>query len=390
MLGVYIHIPFCEKKCNYCAFSSFSGREREIDKYISSLTKEISSFKDKNGLQKIDTIYIGGGTPSILTPLQIERIFESLKSNFLIEENCEITIECNPNSLNKEKLESYKKEGVNRLSIGVQSLDDNDLKFIGRLHNSEKALASIRLAKECGFENISVDLLIGLKNSNVDNFISQLEVLINEDIQHISTYMLQIEENTPLEKMVKENADLLPSDDESVEIYNESAKFLQKRGFLRYEVSNFAKNGYESRHNLKYWSGENYIGFGLSAHSYMNGVRFANSNNFEDYYSRKLSLKEVLTKEQLIEEHIMLGLRCKNGIDIKFLKDLNYDIEKNQYLNEFIERGILKRTENKIFINPEYYGINNFIIVHLLPNDWKNSMYQHIEFFFTCKKFYEL
>lgn len=366
MLGVYIHIPFCKRKCSYCAFSSFSNMENEKDKYISSLINEIKDFS-QTGKRNVDSIYIGGGTPSLLSKEQISTIFNTLKESFIIENNCEITIECNPNSLTEEKLITYKNLGVNRLSIGVQSLNDEDLSFIGRLHDSKTAISAIRLAKAVGFDNISVDLLIGLKNSTSESFLSQLEMLIKEDVKHISTYMLQVEENTPLASQVKNNPDLLPSDDECVDIYSKTANFLQLNGFLRYEVSNFAKKGYESKHNLKYWSGENYIGFGLSAHSYINKTRFANSNNFEDYYSRKLALKENLTTSQLIEEHIMLGLRCKNGIDLNYLKNLNYDLENNKTLNDFVEKNILIKQNNKVFINPEYYGVNNYIIVQLLP-----------------------
>lgn len=366
MLGVYVHIPFCERKCNYCAFSSFVEKTEKIDEYIGFLSKEIENFA-KNNKKSVDTIYIGGGTPSLLSESQIEKIVGLLKENFALTENCEITVECNPNSLTKEKLLKYKSLGINRLSIGVQSLDDDQLSFIGRLHSSKEAIEKIKLSKEIGFENISVDLLIGLNGATAERFLVQLQMLIYLDIKHISTYMLQIEDNTPLKKMVESETVILPTDEESVEIYEKTAEFLNKNGFYRYEVSNFAKKGYESKHNFKYWTGEDYIGFGLSAHSYMDGRRWSNANNFKGYYQGEKPLDEVLSNGQKIEEHIMLGLRCKNGIDISFLRSLGYDIEKNEYLNDFIAKDILIKEGNKIYINEKYYGVNNFIIVHLLP-----------------------
>lgn len=364
MLGVYVHIPFCERKCSYCAFSSFVSNEEEKERYISSLIEEITDFA-KNEKREIDTIYIGGGTPSLLSISQMKKIIDCLKNNFVLNEKLEFSIEANPNSLTREKLEFYKENGINRLSIGVQTLEDEKLKNIGRIHTSEMALNSIKLANKY-FDNVSVDMLIGLPDMDKEMFLNQIEILTALNIKHISAYMLQIEEGTPLSKMAKENKIFLPEDDDSVEVYEEMAKLLKTKGFDRYEVSNFAKNGYECRHNVKYWTGEDYIGFGLSAHSYMGGVRFANAKKMDEYYNRKIALNETLTKEQKIEEHIMLGLRCNRGVDKKFLLDLGYDIDKNVYLSNFIERGIIDEDLNHLYLNPDYYGVNNYIIVHLL------------------------
>lgn len=368
MKGVYIHIPFCEKKCSYCAFSSFVMGKDKIDEYILHLTKEIRKRKG----EEVDTIYIGGGTPSLLDESQIKDIFSALNETFKISKDAEITIECNPNSLTKEKAKLYKKLGINRISIGVQSLDDDKLNFVGRKHNSIQAKESIILAQKCGFENISADLLIGLKGEKEESFLRGLKTLIELGVKHISTYMLQIEDKTPLKKMVEENANLLPTDEENVDIFEKTAKFLRKNGFLHYEVSNFAKKGFESRHNKKYWSGEEYIGFGLSAHSFENGIRYANANTFKDYYQGKIALKEYLTDKQKIEEHIMLGLRCDMGIDIKYLEKLNFYIKENENYKDFIEKGILIEENDKTILSPDYYVINNYIIVNLLPF-WKNE-----------------
>lgn len=364
MLGVYIHIPFCERKCNYCAFSSFSDFS-EKEKYISSVCDEIENFSRKG--ENVDTIYIGGGTPSVLSEDEITKIFTSLQRSFDITSNCEITIECNPNSMTKEKLLTYKSLGVNRLSIGVQSLNDEDLKFAGRLHSAGEALEKIELAKEVGFKNISIDLLIGLPNSTDEEFEKNLKKIVNSGIKHISTYMLQIEEGTKLKKIVEENPELLPDDDKLAEMASKTAEIFKKCGFLHYEVSNYALPGYESRHNFKYWTGEEYVGFGLAAHSYLDGKRMANAKNFNDYYERKNIEIENLTIAQKIEEHIMLGLRCLNGIDKKYLKLNGYDIVKNDYYKDFVKKGVLIDDGDKIYLNEDYYFVNNFIIVSLLP-----------------------
>lgn len=379
MNGVYLHIPFCERKCNYCAFSSFCDLN-EKNRYINAIINEINAFDGKklkknanfivnnDNLNEIDTIYIGGGTPSLLDNNEIGMLINTIKDKFTIQEYAEVTIECNPNSFNEEKVKFYKEKGINRISIGVQSLDDEQLNFIGRLHNSKQALDAISLATEY-FDNVSCDFLIGLPKQTPDDFIKTLEKVIEKGVKHISTYMLQVEGGTPLEKIVKNNPFILPDDDECVDIYQKTSNFLQKNGFLQYEISNFAKKGYESKHNLKYWNGDNYIGFGLSAHSYIFGIRYANASNFKDYYNGKLALKEVLTKKQLIEEHIMLGLRCNLGANIKYLEKLGYNIEKNENFKEFLSKNIIFKENERFFLNPKYYGVSNYVIVKLMNFD---------------------
>ena len=363
MLGVYIHIPFCESKCNYCAFSSFVKSKEEQRHYITKLIEEINSY---NGESEIDTIYIGGGTPSILDEDLFVMLANAIKKKFNLLENYEWTIEANPCSLSEEKLVCYKNNGVNRISLGVRSLLDEQLQFAGRKHNREMAINAIQLAKKY-IDNVSCDLLIGLKGMNRENFLSQIQTLANLEISHISAYMLQVENGTPLFKMVERDKYLLPDEDESVDVYNEMVLVLKNLGYDRYEVSNFAKKEKESRHNFKYWTGDDYIGFGLGAHSYLQGRRFANSSNFEDYYSGKLAIEEVLTENQLLEEHIMLGLRCKNGISKEFLLKKDYDIKKNENYLLFLSQGILIDKGDKIYLNPDFYGVNNYIIVQLLP-----------------------
>ena len=368
MTGIYVHIPFCESKCVYCAFSSFVNSEKE-NEYFNYLKKEIedNSKKIKDDVKKVDTIYFGGGTPSIVNPIKINEILNCLRENFVISKDCEITIEANPNSLNEEKLIEYKKMGINRLSIGIQSLYDEELKFLGRKHDRKIAIDAIKKGKDCGFDNISVDLLIGIKGQTEDKFVCELNELISLGVKHFSCYMLQVEEGTKLYKIVKENDKDILDEDRCVKIYEKCVKTLEANGFERYEISNFALKDYESRHNLKYWSGENYIGFGLSAHSYHDGIRYANSNNFDSYFAGQKSLYEKLSDNQKIEEIIMLGLRCRLGIDNLKLKGLGYDITQNKDFKKFVKDNILIKEEDIIKLNPQYYGVSNFIITALLP-----------------------
>lgn len=368
MLGIYIHFPFCEKKCNYCAFASFANLN-EQDNYVTHLINEIDNFcssHQQENMIEVDTIYIGGGTPSLISEKNLTRLINKLKNKFKIEKKCEITIECNPNSVTMQKLQLYKEIGINRISFGVQSLNDDELKFLGRLHCAQQAIETIKMAQAVGFDNISCDLIIGAKGQDEESFLQSVKKLVDLGVEHLSCYMLQVEEGTPLKKMVESNADLLPSDDECVNIYSQAINCLTKEGYSQYEVSNFAKNGKISKHNYKYWTGENYVGFGLGAHSYINNTRIANASTFEEYY-KGMAEKEVLNKTQLIEEHIMLGLRCSNGVSLSHLKNLGYDIEKNDNLKPFLEQGILTSQGDKIFINPAFYGVCNYVIVKLLP-----------------------
>ncbi len=363
-LGIYIHIPFCESKCIYCDFASFCCAEQEKDKYFQFLRKEIERC-DIRG-REVDTIYIGGGTPSCVEEGYLEEIIFTLKENYIFSKDMEISIECNPNSIDFEKLKKYNEFGINRISFGVQSLHDNALKTIGRLHTSEMALQAIKMAKKAGFNNINADLLIGLPNSTIGGLCEDAEKLINAGVTHISAYMLQVEEGAKLFSLVKSGKLILPSDDESVSQYDALVSFLEKRGFSRYEISNFALENFECKHNLKYWSGSEYLGFGLSAHSYLGNIRQANSRNFMDYYKGKIS-KEILTNEDMVEEKIMLGLRCRLGFSLKELSVLGYDITKNQNFQNFVDKGILKVEKGIVRLKPEYYGTSNYIIANLLP-----------------------
>lgn len=362
MSGIYVHIPFCESKCLYCAFASFAGKNGEQKRYFEKLKQEILS---SNFTFKVDSIFIGGGTPSAVDKNFIVEILSAIKSKFEVSDKAEITIEANPNSLDREKLEFYKSIGINRLSIGVQSLDDAVLKKLGRLHNHAQVFDALKEAKRAGFENINCDLLLGLENEKY-NFLKKEVKLLKKYVTHFSCYMLQVEENTHLEKMVLDGSVKLPSDEKTIGNYAKLTKFLQKNGFFQYEISNFAKKGYKCQHNLNYWRRGNYLGFGLGAHSFMDEKRWANGLTFEDYYKGRKSLEEKLTEGQIVEEVIMLGLRCEEGFDKQNLFEKGYDIEKNQNFQEFKKLQILFEDGGKIKINPAYYGASNLVIEKLI------------------------
>lgn len=368
-LSIYIHIPFCEAKCIYCNFVSSVCDENIKHKYFDYLIKEIELksplFKCKN----IVSIYIGGGTPSCVDSKYIKKILLLIKQRFNVADNCEITIECNPNSISKEKLINYKNCGINRISFGVQSLNNKDLKILGRLHSKKSALKAIKLANEVGFENISCDLLLGLPNSNTFKSVLQVNKLINCGVKHISAYMLIVEENTPLHKKVESKQIILPSEEKTVKQYNRLVKFLKKKKFDRYEISNFSKQGYESLHNQRYWNLNSYLGFGVSAHSFYNDQRIENHSDFKSYFKEFEKQREFISQKEKLEEYIMLGLRTKFGIDLNVISnEFNIDLlkSKKEEIEFLCKNKFIDIKNNKLYIKENYFGVANQIILKLL------------------------
>lgn len=284
-LGIYIHIPFCKQKCYYCDFVSYSNKCSEVKEYIESLKKEIEEFDFSN--YKVTSIYIGGGTPSYIDSIYIVEILselkEKLKCNLIEFKDIEITIEVNPGTVDTKKLNDYKKLGINRLSIGLQSTKNDILKKIGRIHTYQEFLEIYKLARETGFKNINIDLMIGIPGQKIGDLKNTLQDIIKLEPEHISVYSLIIEENTPIEKMLENGEIKLPDEDLERNMYWYVKNTLELNGYNHYEISNFAKLGKESRHNLNCWNQEEYIGFGVAAHSYLNGIRFSNTINVEEY-----------------------------------------------------------------------------------------------------------
>ena len=329
--GVYIHIPFCKKKCNYCDFISFCNKDNLIEDYIECLKKEIENFDFLN--KNVTTIYLGGGTPSYIKCKYIVDILnllkEKLKSNKLPFNDLEIAIEVNPGTVTKEKLEMYRKVGINRLSIGLQETNNNLLKQIGRIHTFEDFLDTYNLAKEVGFNNVNVDLMIALPNQKISDIKESLEKIVNLNPNHISVYSLIVEEGTLIEKQVNQGKLKLPSEEEERNLYWYVKNFLEISGYNHYEISNFAKKGQESKHNLNCWNQEEYIGFGLASHSYVNKTRFCNISNLEKYienvknndFDKNRIIEEKQTIEDEKKEFMMLGFRKIEGVSISKFKE---------------------------------------------------------------------
>ena len=366
-LGIYIHIPFCQHKCDYCDFVSFSNKQAFIENYMEAVKKEIKHyFKDKAFLKTytVTTIYIGGGTPSYIDSkyiLEMMHILEdNLKENMLKLEDMEITIEVNPGTVNKEKLEQYKKAKINRLSIGLQSTNNEILKQIGRIHTYEQFLETYQMAKEVGFENVNVDLMIGLPNQTIEDIKRSLEEVIQLNPTHISVYSLIVEEGTVIAQKI-ENHQLQEMDEElERNMYWYVKNTLELNGYIHYEISNFAKKGKESKHNLNCWRQKEYIGIGLASHSYLNYVRYTNTSEMEQYITRMNKLNKQIVKDILelsnYKETTRLEENEKNieaAYEIEEVQDLE-DRKKEYMLLELrkIEGVQISKFKEKYIDNP--------------------------------------
>jgi len=323
-LGIYVHIPFCKKKCDYCDFLSYSGKEEYVESYIKKVEKEIEDELNKINFKEyaISTIYIGGGTPSFIDSKYIvEILFKIRKYAKRILTDSEITIEINPGTATKEKLEDYKNAGINRLSIGLQETNDKILKSIGRIHTYKEFLETYNLARNLEFTNINVDLMIGLPNQTIEDIKNSLQKIIKLNPEHISVYSLILEENTVFYEKYKNREIELPNEELERNMYWYVKNTLENSGYMHYEISNFAKKGFESKHNLDCWSQEEYLGFGIGAHSYINKMRYSNeisgTDNFENLQK---SVHEVQKEIDTKKEYMLLGLRKLDGISIQNFK----------------------------------------------------------------------
>ena len=325
-LGIYVHIPFCKKKCKYCDFISFSCDEEIYTKYVEALINEIKNTSKNiiSSIHEVSTIYIGGGTPSLIDSKYIEEIIETIYQNIRVAGNAEITIEVNPGTVTSEKLETYKKLGINRLSIGLQTTDNELLSLIGRIHTYEEFLDTYNMAREIGFTNINVDLMLALPTQTEKMLVDSLLKVINLNPNHISLYSLILEEGTVLEKEIEEGKYKLVDEELERKMYHKTKNILEKNGYNHYEISNFAKKGFESKHNLDCWDQREYLGFGLAAHSYYRNKRFSNTNDLDEYinniskfnFTKNVEVHELQDREAKAKEFMLLGLRKINGVSI--------------------------------------------------------------------------
>ena len=325
--GIYIHIPFCTEKCIYCDFYSLTKHENQIDSFIQSLCKEIKITSQKVNIDWIiDTIFIGGGTPSLLEPRHMEKIICNLDNNFNINHLDEFTIEANPGEFKVEKMKSFKEMGVNRISFGFQSLDDNILKFLTRWHSSKDCIQSYQNARKVGFENINIDMIFGIPGQSVLQWKKDLDYIIDLSPEHISAYSLTVEQRTPLHKYVASNKITMPHEKIDIDMYAHTMNALNSNQYKQYEISNYSKKGKECKHNLHYWKREPYLAFGPSAHGYYSNKRYWNTRNLKKYIkllnSNKLPIdnSEILSKENIFNEMVLNGLRISEGINISHIK----------------------------------------------------------------------
>ena len=374
-LGIYIHLPFCARKCAYCDFLSWSGDKDQKEEYVRDLEQEIRSYKTFAADYQVSTVYFGGGTPSILKTGQIERIMEALRQTFRIEKKAEITLEMNPGTARKEKLKVYRQLGINRLSIGIQSVKNENLKLLGRIHTYEDFLESYHMAREAGFDNISGDLISSLPGQTLEEWKEELEILIRTPLEHLSVYQLIIEEGTEFYERYGEHEELLPDEETSREIYLWTGEYLENQGFRQYEISNYARAGKESRHNLRYWERKDYLGLGLGAASMIRNMRMSNTRDWEKYRTgcrdpRKIREEvEFLEEPRQIEEFMFLGLRKTRGVSRKefrrtFGKDLDLIYEKT--LKKYLENGMLQESGDRIFLSEEGILLSNHIFADFL------------------------
>ncbi|UCC79776.1 MAG: radical SAM family heme chaperone HemW [Candidatus Zixiibacteriota bacterium] len=363
-----MHFPFCESKCPYCDFYSMPIEDKEPTEYIDAVISEAGRAADTvYGSFIYDTIYVGGGTPSLLNADEVKRILENLHADFNIEKDAEITIECNPSSLTEEKIHEYLKIGINRISLGVQSFCEAHLKTLGRLHTPEKAIETYHIMRDCGFKNVSLDLIYGIPYQTNAEWRFDLKTIIDLAPEHISAYNLVIESGTEFGRLYNQNRLSLPSDDEQLRMYDSLNEHLKNAGYRRYEISNFSKPGFECRHNLKYWTGKPYLGLGPSAVSYNGKTRRKNSADIEAYLRRAREgtefpfETEIIDRETALRESIMSGLRLTKGVSLANLKDrFGYDLREdkrdtiNSLLSErmiTIEDEFLKLTDKSLFIS---------------------------------------
>ncbi len=354
MAGIYIHIPFCKQKCHYCNFYTVISQKYRND-FVHILLKELEQRRDYLGDQTVNTIYFGGGTPSLLADNEIVRIIDSIKTLFPVNEKAEITLEANPDDLNKEKLTSLKKSTpVNRLSIGVQSFHNEDLVYLNRAHNASQALKAIENSLSAGFDNITVDLIYGIPTLTEKNWRKNLELFFDFGIPHLSSYALTVENKTVLHSLIAKNKMTPVDDKQAVKHFELLLEETEKHGFIHYEISNFAREGYYSKHNSIYWLGGHYLGVGPSAHSF-NGIsrqwNVANMKQYMEFEQTGTTVleKEVLSKDQRYNEYVMTSLRTSWGCDTEHLENVFGNLYTNHFLKHiipFVEDGKVQQKGN--------------------------------------------
>lgn len=370
-ISIYIHIPFCESKCHYCDFNSYREKNKEvIKKYIDALIAELGYYKKKLKDYQVDTIFFGGGTPSSIDSSYIVEILEYIRLHYRMSGREEISIEANPGSLTKEKIRDYKKAGINRISLGLQTSNNNLLKKIGRTHSYEDFLKSLKMLRKEAMENINVDLMFGLPDQDLKDVYLDLERIIDLGVEHISYYSLILEEGTRLYMQAKKNKYSFPTVLEDRKMYHEIVRILEENDYRQYEISNFSKKGFKCRHNLVYWEIEPYLGVGISSHSNIAGQRFANTADINKYIENSKQTKPIIEYREKIDrqleitEYCIMGIRLSSGINkLKFKERFNVDIEEvyGEALKKHIESGLLIEEVENIFLSKRGKDLANLV-----------------------------
>lgn len=363
-LGIYIHVPFCSSKCPYCDFFSYKCNDLEIKKYTNEVIKSLKYWSAKTSNTTVDTIYFGGGTPSLLKTERIVKIISEVKNYFTVDKNCEVTLEINPNSCKLLDFNQLNKIGVNRISIGVQSANEDELKVLGRKHTNEDVITTVKMINAAGIVNYSMDLMIGISLQNEERLINSINFCSDLGCSHISAYLLKVEENTPYSNI--KNRLNLPSDDKQSDLYYSLYDKLEEKGYKNYEISNFSKLGFESKHNLKYWLYDNYLGIGPSAHSFFNGRRFFYPRSFSEFYNNNF-IDDTYEDKEL--EYSMLRLRLKNGLTqndykTKFKKKIPEMYYKNAI--PYSNAGFVICDDNGIRITKKGILLSNTLISNII------------------------
>lgn len=370
-LGIYLHIPFCRRKCLYCDFCSFPASTEELRAaYTDALCREVRSYRDAAHAYTVDTVYIGGGTPSCLSVTETERLLACLFENFDISENAEITSEVNPATADEEILRVWHTLGINRLSVGVQSFDDVELRALGRLHTAGEAEAFVAAARRAGFENIGLDLMYGIPGQTMASFSATLSRAVSLAPTHISAYSLQVEEGTPFFEL-RDTLDI-PDDDANADLYDLCRTTLENAGYRQYEISNYARDGHFCRHNMRYWRMSPYIGMGVAAYSCFEGVRYGHDRDLAAYLASDFASRpvgETLTAAAREYESVMLGLRLSDGIDDRaFSSAFGYTFSEKYgaRLAPYVAAGLAKQTGHGYALTPRGMYVSLAILAEIL------------------------
>ena len=370
-ISIYVHIPMCVKKCAYCDFTSYCGRMNQRDAYTEAVCREMREQAAFFGARRVSTVFFGGGTPTLMTGAQMERMMDTLRACFDLAADAEVTMEGNPGTLTRENLDAYRKAGVNRLSLGVQSLDDGLLQSIGRIHTNEQARQAVRMARDAGFDNLNLDLMLGLPGQKPEQWEQTLEKAMALAPEHLSCYGLILEEGTPLFRRVEAGTCApLPDEDALCEMDDITERLTQAGGYARYEVSNYAKAGKMCRHNIVYWECLPYLGIGCAAHSDMDGKRFYNAEDFDAYLNHAPAQMEDAGGRMF--ERMMMGLRMVRGVDERrFIRDFGCAPEDvwRQSLPRLMREGMIARVDGRLCLTARGMQVMNAVLVEMMEEE---------------------